>query len=123
MPPNGKRRREHVLELLERVRHAEVLLERRQRRSDLRLQRVDFDFLRARRAHPERRVLRGPPVKLLPRSGGKREEVRRQRIGLAEVIRRRGRCVLSTRSVDAVRERAPLGGMVSVNVSRALRSG
>ena len=122
MPPNGKRGREHVLELLEGILDAEVPLERGERRADLRLERVDFDLARPRRAHPEVRGARSAG-ELVPRAGGEREQVGRQRVRLAEVVRRRCAPAVSTRSVTPLASARQAAGTVSVSVSRALRFG
>ena len=107
MPPNGNAGDEHVLELLERIRHAEVLLERRRApsrpapaASRLRLR------ARARRA-PRSRVARPAPATFFhgPAANAKRY------VGSGSVsrkwIRRQTVALLSTRSVIAVRDRDP----------------
>ena len=81
-------RRQHVLELLEGISNAEVLLERRQRGADLSLERVDFHFASARCTDPQVRA-RSRGREVLPRAGGEGEEISGERIGLVESIRLR----------------------------------
>ena len=104
--PERKRRRQHVLELLKGILHAEVAFERREGRADLRLERIDFDFLEARGTNPQR-CLAWTARRPFPRARGERKQVGRKRVSFAEVKGRRrlGRRVHAFG--DSVRECLP----------------
>ena len=84
----------------------------------------DFDFAGARGAHEKARMPRSAG-EALPRSGGEREEIRRQRIRLAKAVRGRARdpAVESTCVVMPFAIAVHARGTFSVSVRRAFRSG